>query len=107
MICDISGYSDDEIKGMVMLRVAMLLMKYIFRDDLAERLPEILGLLRELAGKRSELEFLETIMIYLSRGTDRLGEGIKRTLRLKIWPNKPGPPQLSEQHKADQTEAHP
>lgn len=74
VICDISSYSDDEIKGMVMLRVAMLVMKYIFRDDLAERLPEILGLMRDLVQKRSGLEFLETIMIYLSRGTDRLSE---------------------------------
>jgi hypothetical protein len=59
---------------MVMLKVAMLVMKHIFRDDLAERLPGILGLLRGLAHKRSGLEFLETIMVYLSHGTDRLSE---------------------------------
>ena len=74
VICDLSSHSDDEIRGMVMLRVAMLVMKHIFKDDLAERLPDILALLRDLAQRRSGLEFLETIMVYLSRGTGRLSE---------------------------------
>jgi hypothetical protein len=34
-----------------MLHTALLTLKYIFRDDLRERLPEILGLLRELEQK--------------------------------------------------------
>ncbi len=42
-------------------------MKYIFSDGLAERLPEIFGLLRELSAKRSGLEFLQTVMVYLTR----------------------------------------
>jgi len=49
-------------------------MKYIFREDLAEKLPGILSLLRELAGKRDGLEYLETVITYLAKSTDRLTE---------------------------------
>lgn len=71
---DISHYDDDDIKGMVMLKVGLLIMKYVFRDDLGERLPEILGLLSDLARKRTGLEYLETIITYLVKGTDRITE---------------------------------
>ncbi|MGE0085958.1 MAG: Rpn family recombination-promoting nuclease/putative transposase [Desulfococcaceae bacterium] len=74
LLFDISHYDDDEIKGMVMLRVGLLMMKYIFRDDLAENLPGILSLLRDLAGKRTGLEYLETVAIYLVKATGRLTE---------------------------------
>ncbi|MEZ4527512.1 MAG: Rpn family recombination-promoting nuclease/putative transposase [Desulfobacterales bacterium] len=74
LLFDISHYDDQEIKGMVMLRVGLLLMKYIFRDDLAENLPGILSLLRDLAGKRTGLEYLETVAIYLVKATGRLSE---------------------------------
>ena len=58
VLWDASGYRDEEIKGHVVLRVALLLLKYIFREDLRDRAPEILGLLRELSGKRSGLNTL-------------------------------------------------
>ena len=65
MLWDASQYSDEEIKGHVVLRMALLLLKYIFREDLRDRAPEILGLLRELSGKRSGLEYIETVLRYL------------------------------------------
>ncbi len=74
LLCDLSRHSDDEIKGTVLLRVGMLVMKHIFSDDLAERLPEILELLRELSDRRTGLEFLRTIVIYLAHGTDKIGK---------------------------------
>ena len=71
-LCDLSDFEDEEIKGAVVLRVAMLVFKYIFRDELSDRLPAILGLLRELTDKRSGLEYLETVLRYLSSGTDKV-----------------------------------
>ena len=84
-VADLSEYDDDQIKGEVMLRAALLLMKYIFSDELAERLPGILALLRDLASKNTGLEFLETIIIYLAKGTNKLterqlGEALQKAL---------------------------
>lgn len=57
-----------------MLHTALLTLKYIFRDDLRERLPEILGLLRELEQSSSGLDYVITLLRYLAQGasTERL-----------------------------------
>ncbi len=65
VLWDASGYTDDEIKGKAILRVALLVLKYIFRQELRERLPGILGLLREFAEKGTGLEYLETVLKYI------------------------------------------
>jgi predicted transposase/invertase (TIGR01784 family) len=74
LLCDISHIPDEEIRGMVFLRVGMLVMKYVFRDDLAERLPGILRLMGKLSGTTSISEFLETVVRYLCLGTDKITE---------------------------------
>ena len=48
LLYDLSEYSDEEIKGAVVLRVAFLLLKNIFSSDLPEKFPGILGLLKDL-----------------------------------------------------------
>lgn len=73
-LCDLSRYSDEDIKGVVTLRVAMLLLKYIFREDLRQRLPDIVTLLGKLSEQRTGLEYLETVLRYLSCATDRITE---------------------------------
>lgn len=85
-LCDLSDFEDEEIKGAVVLQVAMLLFKYIFRDELAERLPGILGLLRELTDKRSGLEYLETVLRYLSSGTDKVDKDDLRQAAEAVLP---------------------
>jgi len=73
-LCDISRFSDEEIRGIVVLKSTLLLLKYILRDELREHLPKILGLLRELTGKKTGMEYLETVLTYVSRGTDKVDE---------------------------------
>lgn len=65
LLWDASGYSDEEIKGRAILRVALLLLKYIFREDLRDRFPEILGLLRGLSERRTGLDYIEVILRYI------------------------------------------
>jgi len=65
LLWDASGYSDEEIKGGAVLRVALLVLKYIFREDLREHLPGILSLLRNLSEKRTSIEYIETILKYI------------------------------------------
>jgi predicted transposase/invertase (TIGR01784 family) len=71
-LCDLSAYSDEEIKGEVRLRVGLLLLKYIFREDLRDRLPEILGLLQELPEEGSALLYLETVLRYVAQAADHV-----------------------------------
>jgi len=73
-LCDISRFSDEEIRGIVVLKSTLLLLKHILRDELREHLPKILGLLRELTGKKTGMEYLETVLTYVSRGTDKVDE---------------------------------
>ncbi|MCC9000210.1 MAG: hypothetical protein LM522_12075, partial [Candidatus Contendobacter sp.] len=65
------------------LHTALLTLKYIFRDELRERLPGILGLLRELEQNSSGLDYVLTLLRYLAQGasTDRLdGEELRRVV---------------------------
>ncbi len=73
-LIDLSGYRDEELQGAVMLQTALLTLKYIFRDDLRERLPEIFGLLRDLEQSSSGLDYVITLLRYLAQGpsTERL-----------------------------------
>ena len=82
LLYDLSRYTDEEIKGAVVLRVAFLLFKHIFSSDLPEKLPGILGLLKNLLDKRSGLEYLETVLRYVASGSDQIGpEEIEESVR--------------------------
>jgi hypothetical protein len=61
-LCDLSQYPDEEIRGEIILRVSLLLLKYILRDDLKAHLRDILSLLGALSGQRTGLEYVETIL---------------------------------------------
>jgi predicted transposase/invertase (TIGR01784 family) len=73
-LCDLSRYTDAELKGAVMLRSTLLALKHIYSDDLREWLPEMESLWRELAEQKTGLEYLRTLWRYLAMATDRLTE---------------------------------
>jgi len=80
-LCDLTGYSDEEIEGEVKLRVALLVLKYVMRPDLGEHLGEILSLLRGLSERRTGLEYLESILRYVSQGTGEIdGEELREAV---------------------------
>ncbi len=62
---DATQYTDEEIKGGIILRTALLLIKYIFDERLRDRLPELFGLMRELAMKRTGMEYIEAAIRYI------------------------------------------
>ena len=45
---------------------------HFFKDELPEKLPDILGLLKDLPRQQSGLDYLHTVLRYLSRGTNKL-----------------------------------
>lgn len=72
VLVDLSRYSDEEIRGTIMSRVTLLLLKHIFDADIEQRLPAILSLLRELLDKTSGLQYLETLLRYVASATDKI-----------------------------------
>ncbi len=69
---DLDAYSDAEIVGELTLRVSLLLLKYIQRDDLDEKLEELFGLMAEMMSKSNETEMLEVLLRYLVSGAEQL-----------------------------------
>ena len=65
VLCDLTAYSDEALRGEVLLHVMTLTLKYIFRPELSDRLPELVGLLRQLADQETGLEYVETVLRYL------------------------------------------
>jgi len=73
-LCDLGRYSDSDLKGNVMLQVGLLTMKYIFHEELAEKLPGIFSLLRNLTQQKTGLGYLETLLRYLASANTTLSE---------------------------------
>ena len=69
---DLSRYSDDEIRGEVILRVSMLLLKYILRDEFEQQFRGMVGLLQTLGRQETGLEYLHTILRYVAGGTEKI-----------------------------------
>ena len=61
------------------------MLKYILRDDLRLHLGEILGLLKALSDKETGLEYLETILRYVSGASDRITEIELREAVIEIF----------------------
>jgi predicted transposase/invertase (TIGR01784 family) len=67
---DLHRYSDDQIKGTIMSRVILLLLKHIRDPDLRQKLPGILALMRTLMEKETGLQWLEVVIRYLTSVRD-------------------------------------
>ena len=69
---DLNVLSDEDIKGTIMTRVVMLLLKHVFDLDLQKKLPDILSLMKTLMAKETGLQYLETVFRYLSGTMDNI-----------------------------------
>jgi len=74
LLYDLSGYTDEEIRGEVLLRVSLLVLKYVFRKELSEKLGPILALLGDLAEKKNGIKYLEVLIRYLAEGMAALSK---------------------------------
>ncbi|MEW6352015.1 MAG: Rpn family recombination-promoting nuclease/putative transposase [Thermodesulfobacteriota bacterium] len=70
-LCDLSAYSDTEIKGGAIVAVTLLLLKHVSCEDLPDRLPGFFILLRA-ATEQSTLAFLRTVLHYIGTVTLRV-----------------------------------
>jgi predicted transposase/invertase (TIGR01784 family) len=67
---DLNRFSDQQIKGTVMAKVAMLLFKHIFDPQVRDKLPAVLSLLADLADKQTAGQYLETVFRYIINNID-------------------------------------
>ena len=61
----LTGYSDDEIKGIIVSRVVLLLFKHMFDPDPRQKLPEIFALIGELLKQERGVKYLEIFLRYI------------------------------------------
>jgi predicted transposase/invertase (TIGR01784 family) len=88
VLYDLTRFSDEQIKGTVMARVAMLLFKHIFDPQVRDKLPAVLSLLAQLLEKQTVPQYLETVFRYIINNiddvsTDDLTKIVKESLSEK------------------------
>ncbi len=69
---NLGEYKDDDIQGELFLRIALLLMKHIYSRELKYKLREIFELLRKLGEAKNIGEIVETVVIYILSGTEKI-----------------------------------
>ena len=74
LLTDLSTWSDEEVRGEVWLRVGLLVLKHIFDQNLGQQLPQILGLMRNLAQQESGLEMVRTLLLYIAQANQAVSE---------------------------------
>ncbi|MGG3688297.1 Rpn family recombination-promoting nuclease/putative transposase [Caldifermentibacillus hisashii] len=75
IIYDLSGFSDEEIKGKVQTRILLTLLRDIFTKDIDELIHSILKCIHyllELEDKQTGIEFLETMIRYVFSAANNL-----------------------------------
>jgi len=65
ILFDFSPHSNEEIRGQVLLRAALMLMRHAFDPAVHDRLPEILKLILDVSETKSGLRAVETMLRYL------------------------------------------
>ncbi len=65
-LVDLSRFSDDELARGAFLGIGLMVLKYAMRDDLRDHLVDIFRLFGELVTKETGLEYLETVLRYIT-----------------------------------------
>ncbi|MCM3798745.1 Rpn family recombination-promoting nuclease/putative transposase [Caldibacillus thermoamylovorans] len=84
---DISGFSDEEIKGKVQTRILLTLLRDIFTKDIDELIHSILKCIHyllELEDKQTGIEFLETMIRYVFSAAKYLTKDDMNKIRREI-----------------------
>jgi ribosomal protein L31E len=85
VLLDLSGFSDEDIKGEVLCRVGLLLLKHVFTPGYEEKIPDILSLLKTLLEKQTGLQYIETVIRYiLSTSEDMSAEELKQIVEEQL-----------------------
>jgi predicted transposase/invertase (TIGR01784 family) len=81
-LCDLTAYSEEEIRGAATLRISLLALKYVFEPELQGKLVEIIGVLKRLRSEDMDaLECLRTVLEYLSRARGLTAEDVRPAIK--------------------------
>jgi predicted transposase/invertase (TIGR01784 family) len=82
LLYDLTRYSDEEIKGAVISRAALMLLKSVKNPDFIEHLPRIIRLFSELVTQQRGLDLIRTILYYITETADKIQpEELNRLIR--------------------------
>jgi len=87
LVINLHNYDETQIKGIVYLQVALLVMKYFFSDELFNKLPDILSLFADLVQQKSTIDFLSIVLEYIGTNQRCDEEFLKESLD-KAFENK-------------------
>jgi len=65
LLFDLTRFSDEEIRGTILVRVVLLMLKYVFNPAFEDKLPGIFRLFSDLLRQETGLQTLETLLRYL------------------------------------------
>ena len=78
-------------EGHVLIKVGLLLLKHVFRQDYREKIPEVLELLRELIEKKTGMQYIETVLRYIFHTVEGMGvDDLKPIVDEKLSEEKGG-----------------
>ena len=69
---DFSYVSNETIRGEIWLRVSAAVLRAIFNPGLRDELDELITLVFQLSRQKTGLEYIRTILYYLSSATERV-----------------------------------
>ena len=72
ILYDLSKYSDDEIKGTKINQITLLSFKYVFGENFIDKLPEIFALFKNQSEKKTDLQFFETLILYILSNVENI-----------------------------------
>ena len=80
-LSDFSHLSDETIRGEISLRVSLAVLRSIFDPDLQQELNGLVDLIFQLSKQQTGLEYIRTILYYLSEATERVSrEDLQKAL---------------------------
>ncbi|HSH04731.1 MAG TPA: Rpn family recombination-promoting nuclease/putative transposase [Anaerolineae bacterium] len=82
-LSDFSYQSDEEVRGRIWLRVVLAILKAIFDPKLNQELDGLMDLAFELQKQQTGLDFIRTILYYLTRATGKVSVNDLQTAVLK------------------------
>lgn len=85
-LVDLCQFSDAEIRGEAVLRLALLVMKHINDPDGIKRVAEIFDLMEKLSQTESTAEFVATVLRYLITGSSTITEADLQESMEEHWP---------------------